>query len=65
MVKRGRPKIVKTADIKHPDDIICYICNKRIKKSQRYYAIGKNKQGFELYRHLKCKPVYNFNKEKK
>ena len=33
---------------------VCYICEKKIKETQRYYAIGQ-KDGVELYRHLKCK----------
>ena len=39
------------------NDIVCYVCNKKIKETQRYYAIGK-KDEIELYRHIKCKP-YN------
>ena len=43
----------------HPEDEIfeektCYICNKKITISQRFYDIGK-KDGVELYRHCKCK----------
>lgn len=35
----------------------CYVCNKIILPTQRFYDIGKNKTtGKELYRHLKCKP---------
>ena len=36
---------------------ICYICKKMI-KNKPYYAIGKNLNGIELYRHKKCYP-YN------
>lgn len=43
----------------HPEDVIfedkvCYICNKKITKTQKFYDIGK-KDGIELYRHIKCK----------
>ena len=34
---------------------VCYICNSEIRPTQRFYAIGKDKKGNELYRHLKCK----------
>ena len=34
---------------------VCYICHKIIKTIE-YYAIGKDKNGVELYRHKKCKP---------
>jgi len=34
---------------------VCYICNNEIRPTQRFYAIGKDKNGKELYRHLKCK----------
>lgn len=35
----------------------CYVCGKPIKATQRYYAIGKDEKGVELYRHIKCKPT--------
>lgn len=38
------------------DKKICYVCGKIIKETQRFYAIGKNEKGIELYRHRKCKP---------
>lgn len=34
---------------------VCYICQNEIRTTQRFYAIGKDKKGNELYRHLKCK----------
>jgi hypothetical protein len=34
---------------------LCYICKKPI-KTNKYYSIGKNFEGLELYRHWKCKP---------
>jgi hypothetical protein len=34
---------------------VCYICNSEIRNTQRFYAIGKDNKGNELYRHLKCK----------
>lgn len=34
---------------------ICYVCGKPIKETQRFYAIGKDKKGKELYRHIKCR----------
>lgn len=36
----------------------CYVCEKEIKPSQRYYAIGKDKNGVEFYRHRKCKSYH-------
>ena len=45
----------------HPEDQVfepktCYICLKEITSIQRFYSIGKDKNGIELYRHCKCKP---------
>lgn len=57
----GRKKKRKTSLVNyHPEnqiweDKICYVCNKEIIQCQRFYAIGKNKKGIELYRHQKCK----------
>jgi hypothetical protein len=41
-------------DIAIKKDKVCYVCGKKIKETQRYYAIGQ-KDGVELYRHQKCK----------
>jgi len=42
----------------------CYVCNKEIRSTQRYYGIGKDKKtGKELYRHLKCR-ASDYKKDK-
>lgn len=33
---------------------MCYVCGKKIKPTQKYYAIGKV-NGKEWYRHQRCK----------
>jgi len=56
----GRPKKRKTSLVNYDPaskpftEKVCYICNKKITKTQRFYGIGK-KDGIELYRHQKCK----------
>jgi len=40
----------------------CYVCKKEIRESQKYYAIGKDKKGKELFRHRKCKPYNRLRK---
>ncbi len=50
-----------TKRIKTTSEDICYIC-KKIIKNKPFYAIGKNLNGLELYRHKKCYP-YNLSKD--
>lgn len=38
------------------DKKVCYVCEKKIKETQLFYTIGKDKNGNELYRHQRCKP---------
>ncbi|MHA2012736.1 MAG: hypothetical protein ACTSWG_10255 [Candidatus Helarchaeota archaeon] len=48
----GRKKLI----IRHGyENKICYICKKKI-GSKPAWAIGKDKNDVELYRHKKCKP---------
>jgi len=37
-------------------ELFCYVCKKKIKETQLYYDIGKDKDGKELFRHKRCKP---------
>lgn len=41
------------------DKIICYICNKEIKRHDQELCIGHDKKGQRIYRHNKCKPVWS------
>lgn len=46
----------------HDNYNICYVCKKPI-KTKKYCYIGKNFNGIELYRHMKCKPYTLSSKE--
>jgi hypothetical protein len=46
----------QVGDVAIKEKHICYVCEKIIKPTQPFYAIGKNDKGIELYRHRKCKP---------